>query len=54
VVADLKPGVAFTCYLQPRPRSTPPLRGLADFGRTTTLGEVSAVVAPDRRLRIHC
>jgi len=53
VAADLKQGVASTCYLQPRPRSTPPPRGLADFGRTAAPGEVSAVVASDRRFRIH-
>jgi hypothetical protein len=52
VAADLKPGVASICYLQPRPRSTPPPRGLADFGRTATLGEVSAVVALDWRFYI--
>jgi hypothetical protein len=54
VAADLKQGVVSTWYLQPRPRSTPPLRGVADFGRTATLGEVSAVVASDRRFHIHC
>jgi len=47
VATDRKPSAASTCYLQPRPRSTSPPRGLADFGRTTTLGEASAVVAPD-------
>jgi len=29
VATNLKPTVATSCYLQPRPRSTPPLRGLA-------------------------
>jgi hypothetical protein len=53
VATDLKPSVASICHLQPRLRSTPPPRGLADFGRTATLGEVSAVVASDRRFRIH-
>jgi hypothetical protein len=54
VATDLKPTVASSCYLQPRPRSTPPLCGLVDFGRTVTLGEVSAVAASDQRFHIHC
>lgn len=53
VATDLKPTVA-SCYLQPRPRSTPPLLGLADFGRIVTLGGVSAVAASDQRFHIHC
>ena len=31
VATDLKPSVAYICYLQLRPRSTPPLRGLASL-----------------------
>ena len=54
VATDLKPSVASICYLQPRPRSTPPLRGLADFSRIATLGEVSAVVASDMCFHIDC
>jgi hypothetical protein len=54
VATDLKPTVASSCYLQPRPRSTPPLRGLADFGRIATLGEVPAVVASDMCFHIDC
>jgi hypothetical protein len=54
VATDMKPSVDSICYLQPRPHSTPPLRGLVDFSRIATLGEVSAVVASDMCFHIDC